>query len=877
MGDGVVIRDFSAGVRTEMDATLIPDSACAEGANVLVETGQLQMRPGRVRHSDAPADGVTAGCRALAEYNYDDDDPLAARDTRLVGVFGAQPYATDTADQQFSSFVKLDTTVDAITRPRMAQFKDRLYLVDGVGKVKRWAPPGTAVKEIEDFAAPLKVPEIEKTTTGSSYGAIDNIVGGQWVGTNAMASYTPLLSHETTYSKFRPHHSAFAVENAYDGFQARDSVDAGLLPAPYTKISILEAWANDPYPPSSWSGYGIFRQQFADVLGSDWSAATKIMITFAVNYGTINAGGSLKIYAMFGKDDVSGATLQHSRLLADSTAATLPASGTWVMAREISLADIAAEDRNQVRWLGFKIVVDDVDTVIRPDNSHGHHIFATTDYGIALMVADIAIDVAVASEGTIPVGKYEFATLYVDADDHTRTSPLSELPHDPATVNPLLYPYIQLPQADAVAIKLTYYQDADVNCSAIRLFVRCEITGGEWRCIKEDLTDAMSTGAVQFECSWNGAVDDNAPFVDQYITAPPAGLALLCEHKGRMWYAGGDTLYSSHWDDAERVPLEVLPDMSQNYGFFTPVGNDGQAITGLLSFGNVLVITKRRGFYLLAGDDTTNFALKKLSGERGCVVQETLCDVEGNLVAWLEADGRVWGWDGKTFSNLGKPVDRLLQATVEAQRQAAFAYYDPAHRWYVLTLPEDPAGEGYPHDCAATSYVFALRAGSWQPVWTGQPGGCALYCTNTSTPGVYAGDRYGPAGSARLYRLHTGSTDADAATSAAKAIDWSWYSKAFSYPGPTIYKTVRRVIAWVTGIGSGIALTLHLRANGAGTDAASKAVTSDAAPEQPRQAQWMPQPIADMSAYQLGVSGSHSTPVEIRELDAEVITRGRVR
>lgn len=139
----LVLDDFRAGMITNADPTQLPPGAAETLANVRVRQRGLQSRPPLIAHGDAPTGLSSKSCRGLIEYFRHNIDHNA----RLVSVYGDQVYATDTDDQQFSSNLHLETTLDLANMPTLAQIRSSLLMGDGTGPVREWLG-GTSISGV---------------------------------------------------------------------------------------------------------------------------------------------------------------------------------------------------------------------------------------------------------------------------------------------------------------------------------------------------------------------------------------------------------------------------------------------------------------------------------------------------------------------------------------------------------------------------------------------------------------------------------------------------------------------------------------------------------------------------------------------------------
>jgi len=122
---------------------------------------------------------------------------------------------------------------------------------------------------------------------------------------------------------------------------------------------------------------------------------------------------------------------------------------------------------------------------------------------------------------------------------------------------------------------------------------------------------------------------------------PPSGIKYIEWHLSRMFAADDTTLYYSK----STLPENFDPDFTE------PVNqNDGQKITGLHAFGDILIIFKTDSFYGLYGDDPNSWVVRPISTTVGCVSNRSIRAIDGVLYWWSER-GPV-AWDGSSNPRL---------------------------------------------------------------------------------------------------------------------------------------------------------------------------------------------------------------------------------
>ena len=225
---------------------------------------------------------------------------------------------------------------------------------------------------------------------------------------------------------------------------------------------------------------------------------------------------------------------------------------------------------------------------------------------------------------------------------------------------------------------------------------------------------------------------------------PPSGVRYLSWHRFRMFAADDTKLYYSKPEKPEAFDAD-------NY---EPVGaQDGQRITGLISYGDVLLIFKDRSLYGLFGVDPTTWQVRLLSPDVGCVSHWSIVAADTSLYWWSDQGpmsmtgvakpeniGRIFlggtvGNDILAYGQLGNIV-----ATVDPNEQHVI--------WAVADLGETRN---------TRLLVFSYRLGRWvTDGWTGlDAASLATVEDDTGRLWVYLGNYNG-----QVWRLWDADIDA---------------------------------------------------------------------------------------------------------------------
>lgn len=854
----VTFDNFTEGLRTDVDALLLPRGAASAAENVTFSRGTLDVRPGRVAHSALPA-WTTSGVRALCEYAHASDTKTA----RLLACVNDTIYVTDNATQTFDGTeITLATTVSTSGTVRMVQYQDVVYIADGVNAVKKWLPAdGTAVTVLEDVDVPQVEPGVTVTSLpGELSRRSADLAGWQGRDNNGV---TGVPTTWVTLTDWNANAISSADLAEFEGMTTRKITDTTYTATDRAEAVALEFVSDRgiaDMTPNPVQGVGLAVQQL--VAPVDISRATRLSITFNVLATAIAGAFSIEVH--LGETFTVGDTALTTVFTNDADGNPLGDSvtpGTWYT-KDIDLTATPDTELDAVQWLGIKVNTGTSTDIARVQFANTTF-YDNRPYAVSLLLDNITADISLPE---LIADTYEITYTYAwDVGDPT------EYEGAPYRSSDDLHPYkeVVVTGDNTVGFTIACTLDATVDAEAIYIYAR----GGTLATFRRVATIgslSADPAAQVFNAAWYGAVEPTAGFLEEYVQSPPTGTSLLATYKGRMLYAKDDTLWFAQVGNADRVSPTSLVVASGSEGAYATAGVEGREIVALGVLGSYLVALKRKGAYFLEGEDANSFQLIPMTASVGCVRHETVQQVEDLLIV---ADAQqIWGWNGQGLVEVGKPIAATWQAFTDAQRAAAFAVYDPLTRRYLLTVPNTSTGAAP----SSTTLVYDLVAGSWTQ-WTAQPGGCAISTTKTATVGVYAGDPYGTGAAGKVYRLMTGTTDAT--SSGSNPIAWLWQSRAITASDPLMYLDVMRVLARCTAADESLSsVTLSLRANGnPSNNLSSGALTVPDAPGVPSQTTWAPAPLADAASVQLRVSGSSTGALSISLLDLLMLERGGYR
>ncbi|MHB0936531.1 MAG: hypothetical protein ACYC6A_09095 [Armatimonadota bacterium] len=599
----VTITDFSPGLLTNPDAKALPPGGAQVCRDVDTDRGDLRVRAGRVPAVRCPL-GAEAGVRALQEFYVAGHDP----EFRFVGVIadrvcwsvdsgsaapwqagetvgaytvrrptaanghvyhcstsgvtgGTEPNWPTEAGSTIpdgsavwmcdddETFAEIDAavTVSASHAVRLAQFGDKLYLVDGVNLVRQLDADGHFTA-LESFDSPDVAPEITRDTKDFPVDAADGGVCRVESNLNPRGSGDTMVRAGTEAQGFwycekgeggTPHWN--------DGYR-RDTmwrtIEWDSFPhSSYVRAFTARAITSQRYTPStdpapaaclclditSWSSaadplqcghIGILRKHDVVV---DLSHATAIIFAFYIKAGaTVSLPDKMEI---FWSEETTCANRDSWTYL--DIPLTGAVAGEWNDVT-VDISHIPNEQKNAIRWFG-----------VRFGGANGLQLSATTRFepeecwpynpnGAQIIFSPFLANI---SKSAFVQGEYTFTYTYLRTIDGTEEeSPeyidATDLAHP--------YPIVQLNAAIPESLKVICTRDADSEATGVNVYARGGASA-EFRRIGQESFDGQTVVRVP----WSGDYAIDAPYLPEYIGTPPAGATMLCTFRNRMVYVAG--------------------------------------------------------------------------------------------------------------------------------------------------------------------------------------------------------------------------------------------------------------------------------------------------------------------------------------------------
>lgn len=230
-------------------------------------------------------------------------------------------------------------------------------------------------------------------------------------------------------------------------------------------------------------------------------------------------------------------------------------------------------------------------------------------------------------------------------------------------------------------------------------------------------------------------------------------------------------------NNSTEVPgATVFNDTTAPYAQFIDVRvNDGDRITGLGRFQDVVIVFKERSIYQLTFDDTSNPTISAITGSTGCVGHKTIENVENDLYFLSREGVRVLGNEPNFFTAIRT---NLLSIRIQTEMDSINSqYYEKCNAHYfdnkfMLSVPTTSSS-------IARTYVYDRRFQAWS-VWTNFNANAYIkFVDSSNSEFLYFLDDDGT----QVNKLTPGTYNDDGA-----AIEAFLVSKAFDLNNPDITK-----------------------------------------------------------------------------------------
>lgn len=216
----------------------------------------------------------------------------------------------------------------------------------------------------------------------------------------------------------------------------------------------------------------------------------------------------------------------------------------------------------------------------------------------------------------------------------------------------------------------------------------------------------------------------------------PQAAEHICVHAGRVWIAYGSTLAWSRLYEGTQFE-------NFTYSKIQVQPNDGDRITGIVSFRGSLVVFKRRSIHIVNGStNDRQFICKPFTQRVGARCPRSIV-VEDDMILFLTDNAGVYTFDMASANPVSVEIEDEVCSALDwsdAGCNLVCAGYNRFRRQYHLSVRR--TGE----TSNTRTHVLNIRTGAW---------GRVEYCGNKSIPSCYAEMRNGSS----VLKMYVGSSD----------------------------------------------------------------------------------------------------------------------
>jgi hypothetical protein len=149
----------------------------------------------------------------------------------------------------------------------------------------------------------------------------------------------------------------------------------------------------------------------------------------------------------------------------------------------------------------------------------------------------------------------------------------------------------------------------------------------------------------------------------------------------RAWLTDGVDVWFSEFG---------LPECFSEFSFIAVNPDDGHSVTGILPFGDSLLVGKTNATYYVIGTDESDFDIRVLSDRFGVVSHQSMATAEG-MAFWFGGEN-FYKSDGNQTAAIGDVAVRDIVDSIDpAYYSLVRAVINDKKGWYVCGVPADSA------------------------------------------------------------------------------------------------------------------------------------------------------------------------------------------
>lgn len=202
-------------------------------------------------------------------------------------------------------------------------------------------------------------------------------------------------------------------------------------------------------------------------------------------------------------------------------------------------------------------------------------------------------------------------------------------------------------------------------------------------------------------------------------------------NQNSMFMAGFSNAPSNVWFSDLGQPEIIQPE-----NFFEVRTNDGDRVYAIKAYNNQLIVLKQNSFHKLIGDSSDNYELIELSGEYGCISNNTVIEYQEKLL-WLDQKGIVQ-FNGTSWNVISTPVeDMFRRMNLTAAKEFACAIHHLYRNQVWFGIPIDGATQNN------LTIVYDYLVDAWTFFDGFNPSSFAFVKADANKPTVWRGNYSG--------------------------------------------------------------------------------------------------------------------------------------